>query len=348
MKELNRVTIDTSQGERTFEMYQGDVAALDCTIDLLIISTIGADYSPLRGTVVGALSSRLGISVEDLSKEPEVEFVLPAGRLWVSKGVDPDRIGRIMCVEIPYEGGSANQIVLQAFLSLPMLEARGILLKKICLPVLGTGAAGLDAADLVRPILQGAEWALRHVVSAERVLFVEINPQTAEKMNEAMDDVLGRVKLTVANDALAKAIQKEILNQLDRLERNDNEAHTVVEYLRRAVRDGSRSADVGMACRHLREYVIARILDIKDRKETQKWKEIYDRLQKDQIADWVISYLNLLRTFGNEAAHHKTMNTYPQELRERDLVTCLFVIQRVLDFWFGWHATKLEGHAKIL
>ena len=76
----------------------------------------------MSGTVVGALSSRLGISVERLSATPELDFILPSGRLWVSKVVDPNRIGRIMCVEIPYGGLNANQLVQQAFRSLPCLK----------------------------------------------------------------------------------------------------------------------------------------------------------------------------------------------------------------------------------
>jgi hypothetical protein len=139
---LNSIDIDTPLATRSFELWHADVTHLEFVVDLLVISAVGSDYSPMGGTVVGALSSRLGISVERLSATPELDFILPSGRLWVSKVVDPNRIGRIMCVEIPYGGLNANQLVQQAFRSLPMLEARGLLLNTICLPVLGTGGPG--------------------------------------------------------------------------------------------------------------------------------------------------------------------------------------------------------------
>ena len=110
-----------------------------------------------------------------------------------------------MCVEIPYGGVNANQIVQQVFRSLPMLEARGLPLNIICLPVLGTGSAGLNVEDLLQPILDGAQWALRVLKSADRVCFAEINLERANRMSDAMDDVLGRIKVIVAKGVLVEA-----------------------------------------------------------------------------------------------------------------------------------------------
>ncbi|SRR5258706_6290861 len=135
----------------------------------------------MSGTVVGALLRQLGISVEQLSKDPELEIFLPLGRLWVSKVVTPNLIGRIMCVEIPLGGSGADQIVQQAFRSLPMLEARGLPLNSICLPVLGTGLARLNVEDLLRPILDGAQWALRILKSLDRVKLVRMRDQQMAK-----------------------------------------------------------------------------------------------------------------------------------------------------------------------
>ena len=168
MELLNSIDIDTQWGTRTFELWHGDVTDLDFVVDLLVISAVESDFSALSGTVISALSNRLGISVQLLSAEPELDFVQSSGRLWVSKVIDPHRIGRIMCVEIPYGGPNASQIVQQAFRSLPMLEARGLPLKTICLPVLGTGRHGLIAEGVLQPILDGAQWALHVLKSATK------------------------------------------------------------------------------------------------------------------------------------------------------------------------------------
>jgi hypothetical protein len=111
MERLNSIDIDTRWSMRSFELWHGDVTNLDFVVDLLMISVVGPDFFPLSGTVIGTLSNRLGISIERLSAEPELDFIQPSGRLWVSKVVDPNRISRIMCVELPHRGINASQIV---------------------------------------------------------------------------------------------------------------------------------------------------------------------------------------------------------------------------------------------
>jgi hypothetical protein len=68
----------------------------------------------------------------------------------------------------------------------------------------------LNVEDLLRPILDGAQWALRILRTLERIHFVEINALSANKMSDAMDSVLGRVKITIAKGVLVEAIQREI------------------------------------------------------------------------------------------------------------------------------------------
>jgi hypothetical protein len=82
MECLNSIDIDSPWGMRSFELWHGDVTNLHFVVDLLMISTLGSDFSPLTGTVIGTLSNKLGISVEHLSKEPELDFIQPVGRLW--------------------------------------------------------------------------------------------------------------------------------------------------------------------------------------------------------------------------------------------------------------------------
>jgi hypothetical protein len=70
-----------------------------------------------------------------------------------------------------------------------------------------------------------------------------------------------------------------------------------------------------------------------------KRKHLYAQinlLRKEPVAPWIISYLNLLRVFGNEAAHHKSEQQYPAAIAGDDLALCLFATQRVLDFWIAW------------
>jgi len=212
-------------------------------------------------------------------------------------------------------------------------------LRTICLPVLGTGGHGLNAENVLRPILEGSQWALRILNSAHRVCFIEVNSDRAKQMSVAMDNVLGRVKIALAKGPLVDAVRAEITGQLKKLDAIGAEARDVAERLRKAISEGSRSADVGMAGRLLREFVVAQVLAPENIKKLTPF-DTMQALRKHLIAEWVICYLNLLHAFGNEVAHHKTQNTHPPEIDGRDLAVCLFAIQRVLGFWTGLHVTK--------
>jgi hypothetical protein len=146
MEQLNITYLDTRWGRRSFELWCGDIIELPFAVDLLIVSSFGFDVTPMAGTVIGALSSRLDISVESLQENPEVDFIQPLS-LWVSAPIGQARIGRVMCLHIPPFSINAEQIVEQAFFTLPLLEARRLPLKTVCLPVLGTGAHGLSEED---------------------------------------------------------------------------------------------------------------------------------------------------------------------------------------------------------
>ena len=314
MRNLNAVDIDTPSGIRSFELVHGDVTALGFPVDLLMISAVGSHHLPMRGTVIGALSSEMGISVDARSKDPEFAFIEPAGRLWVSRVVDPTRITRIMCVEIPYGGTEAKQIVQQAFRSLPMLEARGLPLTTICLPLLGTGLHGLNTEGVLLPILEGAQWALRVLKSVDRICFAENNLQRANEISVAMDGVLGRVKVAVAKGGAFETVRKEISAQIDRLDTSYQGDTRVAERLRKAITLGSRSTDLGMAGRLLREFVLTQILAPADIKKMTPFATMQE-LRRQLISEWIICYLQLLHAFGNEVAHHKTSEYSPTAYR---------------------------------
>jgi hypothetical protein len=85
------IDIDTQWGMRSFELWYGDVTNLDFVVELLVISAVETDYSPLSGTVVGALSNRLGISVERLSAVTELDWsvqpcVRPLSAVYMTAG----------------------------------------------------------------------------------------------------------------------------------------------------------------------------------------------------------------------------------------------------------------------
>lgn len=125
------------------------------------------------------------------------------------------------------------------------------------MPILGTGGIGLKAEDVVRPILEGAEWALTNIKETNRICFVDIDREKACAMSGAMDDVLGRVKLTIARGEDAERIRRAVSNAVDKAETIDPTIHKVASEIRAAIKPEGRSVEVGNAGRQLTSCLVS-------------------------------------------------------------------------------------------
>ena len=56
MRPVNAIGVDTRQGFRTIELFEGDVTALDRAVDVVVVSAFAGSYLPSRGTVLEALN----------------------------------------------------------------------------------------------------------------------------------------------------------------------------------------------------------------------------------------------------------------------------------------------------
>jgi len=338
LDQMNTMVVETRWGDREFQLFGGDITKLNFPIDLMIISSIGSDFSRTETSVIGALERNRQISIAELSKEPEFTLTQPM-KLWVSCDTGDSDIRRIMCVEIPPGGKAANRIVKDAFLSLSLLEARDVELSTICLPILATGDHGLSPQQMIAPILKGAAWTLKNIESAHRVCFVVRTEHRAKTMNEAMNAELGRTSVALPKNELVDTIRKRIIDRLETIRILDPKMNEDV--LAAKLTRNSTSEQVGLAARDLRTYVIEQILGpTKLNRDAE-----FQALKSKHVAEWIISYLNLLRTIGNETAHEPmdrrtAENRRPRRLERGDLALCLFAIQIVLDFWVDW----LSGH----
>jgi hypothetical protein len=336
--QINSMVVETRWGDREFQLLRGDITKLNLTIDLMVISSIGSDFTPTKNSIIGALYRNHQISVAQLSEEPEFTLAQPL-KLWVSRDTGHSEIRRIMCVEIPIKGKETNRIVEDAFFALPLLEARQLSLSTICLPVLATGDHGLNPKEIISPMLKGAAWALRNLESADRVCFVVRKEEHAKLMNEALNTELGRANVKLSKNVLVDGIRQSIIDRLETLRKLDHRMD--ISLFSAKLSDNSTSDQIGMAARQLREYVINQIVE----RHLGSREAEFQALKEKGIAEWIISYLNLLRTIGNEIAHEpmdrrESESRRPPRLESGDLALCLFVIEKVLHFWMDWLSDK--------
>jgi hypothetical protein len=343
LDQINTMVVETRWGDREFRLFRGDITKLNFPVDLMVISSIESDYEQAETSVIGSLFRNRNISVAQLGDDPEFTLVQPM-KLWVSRDTGNSDIRTIMCVEIPLGGRGANRIVEDAFFSLPLLEARGLVLSTICLPILATGDHGLNAQQMIAPILKGSAWALRNLDSVERVCFVVRTEERARMISDAMNAELERPSVALPKSDLVDSILRDIPDRLEKIAKLD--PHRNFGALGAKLSRDSTSEQIGMAARQLRDDIITQIMN--NRRNGQDRNAEYNALKSEGVAEWIISYLNMLRTVGNETAHEpmdrrKLESRLPPKLDRGDLALCLFVIQIVLEFWTDW-LSGLKGH----
>ncbi|MDS3862203.1 DUF4145 domain-containing protein [Thermosynechococcaceae cyanobacterium BACA0444] len=178
----------------------------------------------------------------------------------------------------------------------------------------------------------------------ERILFVAYGARAAHGLDEAMNKTLNRVNIMIPKGKLMIGIRQDIhakINQI--LSLNHPSAHETLLNLKRFVlNENSKSFELGIAARRLTELMIDNLLQELefDLLRVSLYRKI-GYLKDIGIAEWITSYMHVLRVFGNESAHHQDQACRrPAVISQSDLGLCLFCIERLLDFWLEY----LQGH----
>jgi hypothetical protein len=182
-------------------------------------------------------------------------------------------------------------------------------------------------------LLASAQSHLARLNKLERIFFIELDPQKADALNQAMNEVLGRIKVIVPKGELIRGVRQDILERIEvaMSSTSDTAARLLVDLRRIISNEESRSFEIGIIGRRLVEFLVQHLWDAK--KGRPLMNSIED-LAAHGIADWIRSYMHMLRVFGNESAHEKSReNRHPPAVSEADIVLCLFCILRILDFW---------------
>lgn len=336
MQRVNILGVETRRGYRTFELYHGDLTQMGCKVDVLIISAFKEGYESLPGTVIGALGSRLRVNVRQLSEQPALDLREALG-LWISKPVPKCEFTRILCIEIRGGAISLNEALENAFAGLSLLEAKGIRVGRVALPILGAGHQQLDADEVMPLLLKHAHAYLSRSEGLESILFVEIDAEKVARLDTAMNVALGRSKVFLPKGQVIAGIRSELTALIERSHSlfHSDESRVLDELRATISRDDARSFELGVVARRFAERVCASVLG--DSAKAEKLEGRIRELGHHQVATWIQEYLHVLRVVGNESAHETTKpGRRPREISEADLAICLMCFERALEFWSSW------------
>lgn len=335
-KPINQIGVETNWGFRTFELYQGDLMHIEHEVDVLAISAFERSYVPTRGTVVRALKQEHSISVDDLAEDPELDFRDSFG-CWLSDSLTDVPFQRILCVETPNDAPpdtAIEEAVDNLFVMLSVMEAKGYVVETLAMPLLGAGSQSFLPQVILQNLLPSAlEW-LQRAHDLQHISFVEIDPDRAQALNEAMNDVLGRVDVTMQKENVMGTVCSELSAQIHNIEKQRSDKKTdLLRELRHTLRkEQIRSYEIGILSRRMVERVLSDLAGSRSLPNSL-YKQI-DKSSEWGVASWVRSYMHTLRLFGNEAAHEKSKSgRRPSTIDESDLAICLFCLQRVVSFW---------------
>ena len=336
MEQINFLEIETRWGYKTFELYHGDITKLDFDVDVLAISAADGKYEPVPHTVIGALLNNCGVNVGELALRAEFNLK-DVFDCWVARLPGDAKFRRVICAEFSGSGTEPREVVENLFVTLSVLEVKGVKVRTLALPVLGAGNFMLAPSKVIEPMLESSLKYMQMSQNLERIIFVEINKDRARQLDRAMNDALGRVKVVVPKGALSEQLRKEIAQKIESAAGlAGQKGQEVFSDLRRLIdSDKSRSFEIGIISRRLVEFVAD---DILARKKGFDLCSKIDKLAERRVADWIRSYMHVLRILGNESAHEKDRaDRFPRNIDGADVALCLFCLQRVLDFWVTWN-----------
>jgi hypothetical protein len=341
VKSLNILGIETSGGFRTIELLHGDVCDLAPEVDILAVSAFAGSYHPFPGSIIGALRTRFGIDCDQLERSPAIDL-RPALGIWLSTPLQDGPARRLLFVEIVGGELDFDEALANVFASLSLIEAKGLPVARVALPLLGAGLQGLEPHATSGTLVSAAKGFLDRSRAARALLIVEQDRERADAIAAALDDVLGRVSAFLPQEAFSSALRADVRSRLLRADNlfSGQSIQLRDDWLRILSDAQLRSFELGVHGRKLVEHLLNRLgAPSRNLVERIRWIE-----QEAIAAPWICGYMNVLRHLGNESAHElpRSVQRTPASIGPQDLVAGLVCVDRLLEFW-STHNSRPTG-----
>jgi hypothetical protein len=340
MEQLNRIEVETRGGSRTFELLCGDIVKLEHDIDLLVVSALPEEerLSKHSASVIGALQHHLSIDINRMAARPNLDF-RSALDCWVARNPSKSPFRHLICIEVHHEANderTVKRLFSNVFATIAALEAKDYKLRTIAMPLLATGRASLNPDLVMRAMLDHSLTALEQSRNLRTVQFVLRDEDHALQFSDAMNRVLGRAQVVMPQGAAMQQVRRKIAGRIETAALLTGASDNLVfDELRKAVLSReSRPFVLGVAARKVIEFIIHDLMAGKKYKDVNAALQQLVAQQDHGPALWIVYYMEVIRTLGNNAAHasikHQRQPAHPTQA---DLELLLLCLLRVLDFW---------------
>lgn len=342
---VNLFEIETPSGYKVVELHSGDLTKIEIEVDAIVVSAFKSGYSPTPGTLLGSLFENCGIHLKILAQDPEIDLRTPLN-VWISEPIENQKFSRVICIEIldvySYEEDIENAIK-NLFSLIALAYSQDIKIESIALPFIGTGNQGIDPQLILPKLMELSKKSLENLTCLKKIIFYEIDEKKTNILNDALNKYLNRSDFETSKysiDTFQLTIKEDLLGYLIKLKSasiatSPDVKDTLADLSEKIKQDKIKPYEIGVLCRRLVEYLVKDVLEIKSL--SKDLALTINDLRTKNIASWVISYLHILRTFGNVAVHSSETSSYkPPTMNEKDLITLFICLNRSLDFWL-WY-----------
>ena len=329
---LTTVGFDSPYGYKRVEVRHGDITQLSIRHDLLVISAFKGGYLPTPGSLMGALLTNLGLSVEELAQDMFLDLRKPLST-WISRPLENFSFKRILCVEMVGTEFSIEETFENLFASVGLLHSKQIDAQSIVMPLLASGEQGIPKQEIIQTLLPLCKNALFASPSLNSITFAERRIEKALEIDTVINETLGRKELKFPRNEVMEALRTEILELASQAAERYPEAELFSEIINVFRREDLRSFEAGVLARRLVEFVVN---DVIRKSGATPGIDLYKKIEtlhNRKVSMWMSSYMHLLRIFGNESVHERDDSRLPRELTENDFIISLFCMNRVLRFW---------------
>jgi hypothetical protein len=179
MQLIDSIVVDVGGRNRQVRLCMGDLVHLpaDEAVDVLVVSAFPGDYSPLPGTLIGALSD-VGVSVDLLSRDKAVDL-RQFSACWLSHPIARDdlHITRVMCFE-PAIRGKAPEVAGDLFRSIIPLAGGDPPIRRVAMSLLAAGDQGEEPLVMLEALADASAQWLSHGLDLDAVTIV-VRPKWA-------------------------------------------------------------------------------------------------------------------------------------------------------------------------
>ena len=220
MQLLDYIQVKTNTGFADIELYHGDLSAIpkEHAVDIVILSAYPNDYTPVEGTLIGALDNK-GLSVAELSKNKEMDLRKFLW-CWFSSELSPAQQSQfnfhhILCFEPEKRKDEAAEYVADIFRCLNNFVFEDDH-NHVAMPTVAAGNQYASAIKITEAIIEAGIFWLQRGLPLSTIRIVEIDEQKAndlknvfaryKKQGEVLEEENIEIELEIAKSSIPRKV----------------------------------------------------------------------------------------------------------------------------------------------